>query len=106
MADSGINFAERVRQTIRLEILRCLASAPDYTTTDGPLHAHLVACGLSCSHAALRTLLAGLDDQGLVVGQRAGGENGVWMATLTEAGEDVAAGRSRVPGIARPGPGS
>ena len=106
MLEHRMNFAERVRQECRLQILLGLAEASEYTATEGPLHAHLVQCGLSCSHAALRTLLAGLDESGLVVTQRAGGELGVTLATITENGLDVAAGRSIVPGIARPRPGS
>lgn len=106
MPDPTMNFAEAVRQETRLEILRCLAQAPEYTAADSVLHTHMVARGLTCSHALLRTLLAGLDELGLVVAQRAGGELGIWLSTLTEAGEDVAAGRSRVPGIARPRPGA
>jgi hypothetical protein len=60
MADSGINFAERVRQTIRLEILRCPGERARLHD-DGWARCMRTwwACGLSCSHAALRTLLAG-----------------------------------------------
>ena len=100
------SFSDRMREEARLQVLRCLAAAPEYTATDGLLHAHLLSQGLSCSHAALRTLLAGLDESGLVVTQRAGGELGVTLATITENGLDVAAGRSIVPGLARPRPGS
>ncbi|MER2545906.1 MAG: ArsR family transcriptional regulator [Candidatus Accumulibacter phosphatis] len=105
MFEPKMDFAERVRQECRLETLRCLADAPEYTATDGLLHTHLVSHGLSCSHAVLRTILAGLNESGLVVTQRAGGELGVTLATITESGLDVAAGRSIVPGIARPLPG-
>lgn len=99
-------FADRMREESRLEILRCLADAPEYTANDGLLHGHLAACGLSVSHAALRTQLAWLNEQGLAVVQRAGGALGITLATITDAGLDVAAGRSRVPGIARTRPGA
>ena len=50
----------------------------------------------------LHTDLAWLEEQGLVICQqpRAG-----WIVTSTSRGVDVAEGRARVPGIARPQPG-
>lgn len=105
MPEAKIDYSERLRQESRLEILRYLVTVPEYTASDGVLHGHLVSRGLSCSHAVLRSLLAQLNEAGLVVTQRVGGELGVTLATITEAGTDVAAGRSIVPDIARPRPG-
>ncbi|MBL8396136.1 MAG: helix-turn-helix transcriptional regulator [Candidatus Accumulibacter sp.] len=90
----------------RLAILICLSDAPEYTATDGILHGYLVGIGLGESYDAIRSHLAWLDEQGLVIRQTAGGQLGMTLATLTQAGQDVSAGRSQVPGVARPRPRS
>lgn len=48
----------------------------------------------------VKTELAWLAEQGLMMLQEAGS---VRVATLTERGQDVAAGRAVVPGVKRPG---
>ncbi len=102
----NLSFSDRIREETRLAILRCLAEAPEYTAADGLLHGQVNAVGLVCSLAQLRAQMAWLNELGLVVTQRAGGELGITLATLTAMGLDVSSGRARVPGVARPRPGS
>lgn len=100
------SFAERVREEARLQALRCLNDASDYTAPDMLLHDSLLQQGLTISLSGLRVELAWLNEQGLVVTQRPGGATGITIATLTERGSDVARGLSLVPGVARPRPGA
>lgn len=102
----SLSFGDRVREETRLQILRCLAEAPEYTASDGLLHGQVNTVGVVCSLSQLRAAIYWLNELGLLVAQRAGGELGITLATLTSAGIDVAAGRERVPGVARPRPGS
>lgn len=100
-----MNFADKVREEARLQVLRLLADAPDYTAADAPLHKALQAAGVCVAMGSLRVELAWLDEQGMVVTQRPGGALGLTIATLTDRGLDVAQGLSFPPGVARPRPG-
>ncbi|EXI92116.1 MAG: hypothetical protein AW12_00859 [Candidatus Accumulibacter sp. BA-94] len=101
-----MNFGERLREEARLQMLVCLAGAPDYTVADSVLQAALRDQGVSVSLAALRGDLSWLDEQGMLVTQRPGGAMGLTIATLTTRGLDVAHGLSFPPGVARPRPGA
>ena len=95
------DYAENLRQDRPLALLQPLVGAPDY-----PAHAHLLRTALEgfghrVSFDAVRGDLAWLAEQGLVL--VTGGE--IPVATLTVRGEDVARGRSQVPGVARKLPG-
>jgi repressor of nif and glnA expression len=95
------DFASLRREHIRLTILQLLQSAPDYTLHESLISDGLKSLGLGVGRDELRIQLAWLDEQGLIIAQQAG----VWIATLTVRGEDAAAGRVRIPGVARPRPG-
>ena len=101
-----MNFAEAVREAARLQALRTLANAPDYTAADSLLQRALQSEGVAVSMASLRVELGWLNENGFVVTQRAGGATGVTIATLTDRGLDVAHGLSFPPGVARPRPGA
>lgn len=100
-----LSFAERVREEARLQMLRVLVQAAEYTSTDVLLRSALQQQGIALGMAGVRVELAWLNEQGLLVTQRIGGGSGPMLATLTERGADVASGASPVPGIARPRPG-
>lgn len=88
----------------RLGILRILYRRNQFTSNEYSLNDELGGnYGHHVSKDVLHTDLAWLEEQGLVICQqpRAG-----WIATLTSRGADVAEGRARVPGVARPLPGA
>ncbi|ERS04618.1 hypothetical protein Q673_06200 [Marinobacter sp. EN3] len=88
----------------RLGILRILHRRNQFTANEYSLNDELGGnYGHHVSKDQLHTDLAWLEEQGLVICQqpRAG-----WIATLTSRGADVAEGRARVPGVARPLPGA
>ena len=95
------DFAEIERQDLRLCILRFLKEDADYTINESLLHTLVGTMGHAPSRDALRTQIRWLEEQGLV---KVTSPSGVLLPTLTTQGEDVAAGRSRVDGVKRPGP--
>lgn len=86
----------------RLVVLQVLEEDADYAKNETVLQAALSALGHGISGDRLRTELAWLSEQGLVAVEAVAG---MQVAKLTRRGEDVALGRSRVPGVARPRPG-
>jgi hypothetical protein len=97
-----VSFSEHIAADIRLVLLQALEEDPDYSHNEGVLRAALGAVGHGISHDRLRVELAWLAEQGLVTVTDAAG---LQVARLTARGEDVALGRTRVPGVARPRPG-
>lgn len=95
------DYAENLRQDRRLALLQTLVGAPDYTAHGHLLRTALEGFGHRVSFDAVRGDLAWLAEQGLVL--LTGGE--IPVATLTVRGEDVARGRTQVPGVARKLPG-
>lgn len=83
----------------RRAILYALAVAPGACLPLTALRQQLELIGYTLAMDRLRTDLAWLAEQGLA-------ERGEQLARLTERGADVAQGRARVPGIARPQPGA
>lgn len=96
-------FAEILSQDRRRAILCLLNEAPDYAANDSVLHAAMQEIGHHCSRDAVRTELSWLKEQGLVTTEEMLGGK-VLVATLTERGGDVQAGRATVPGVKRPSP--
>lgn len=102
-------YAALLAETARLAVLQVLAEAAEYRHNEHVIRGALEALGLSPSADALRAHLAWLEQQGLVAVEclappRGGGPD-LRIGRLTERGADVAAGRARVPGVARPRPG-
>lgn len=89
----------------RLSILRSLAS-PDSggKANDSILHTIVVNAGIASSRDQIKTALAWLKDQDLVVLDCL--ETGTCVAAITQRGLDVAAGHTTVPGVQRPSPSS
>lgn len=96
-----MSYQDIVRADQRLSLLQALAEDPDYSHNEHVLAALLQSLGHGVSRDQLRTELSWLAEQGLIKLDQAE----LYVARLTARGEDVAQGRSRVPGVARPRPG-
>jgi hypothetical protein len=97
-----MNYAKLVAEDMRLVVLRVLAEDADYSHNEYVLQRMLGRFGHNVSFDRLRSELAWLAEQNLVTTATAGE---IWVAKLTRRGADVAAGRTIVPGVQRPGPG-
>ena len=97
-----MNFADLKNEQIRLTILHLLTTAPGYEANDSELGGLVRTFGHKISHDALRTQLAWLAEQGLLIVETVSGARQV--AKLTLRGEDAAYGRAIIPGVKRPGP--
>ena len=95
-------FADSLRETRRLTLLRILAEQKGYFANSSILHAGLMHLGVQSDRDDVLTDLHWLKDQGLVSMVEA--TPGVHVATLTTRGDSVAKGHTIVPGIQRPGP--
>lgn len=93
-------FAEFIRQDIRLVILRLLVDMTAYRANSSVLTMALDSYGHTLSRDQVKTELHWLAEQGALTLEDVGP---VLVATLSERGQDIAAGRARVPGIKRPG---
>ena len=102
-------YAAMFAAAVRLAVLQVLAEAGEYRHNEHVIRSALEVFGIAPSADALRGHLAWLDEQGLVAVEYVvaprDGDPGLCAARLTERGADVAAGRARVPGVARPRPG-
>ena len=96
-----MSYLETVQEHLRLTILRLLSEDPDYTLNDSILTDLTGEYGFTPSRDKVRTELAWLKEQGLVIIDN---DPGITIATLTERGLDVAKGRVIVPGVKRPSP--
>lgn len=93
-------FAEFIRHDIRLVILRLLVDMTAYRANSSVLTMALDEYGHTLSRDQVKTELHWLAEQGALTIEDVGP---VLVATLSERGQDIAAGRARVPGIKRPG---
>ena len=84
-----------------LAILRLLHRSAEYRTNEFILIDWLEALALACSKGSLRELISRLERQGLLRTDRL---DGLLIAILTEAGADVALGRTTCDDILRPTP--
>lgn len=97
-------FADFMGEHVRLSVLRLLDGAPGYSANDSILTQSVEQLGLSCTRDQMRGHLSWLGEQRLV--NLLVPAAGVTVATLTERGSDVAKGKSHIPGVQRPSPGS
>ncbi|AVP97915.1 hypothetical protein C7S18_12210 [Ahniella affigens] len=89
------------REERRLNILRLLDRANAFRATASVLYAQLDAMGDPGSRDDVATDSQWLHEQGLVVAEQVA--DGVTLLTLTERGQDVVSGKTRVPGVKRAG---
>jgi hypothetical protein len=87
----------------RLKILQILREAVAYTLTETVLRGSLEAAGYPVSVSDLRADFVHLRDRDCIHTDMPAG---VWIATLTRTGGDVAQGLEEVDGVAKPGPGA
>lgn len=98
-----MSYANVVAADRRLTILKLLADSDGYAANEYLLQSALEGFGHAVGQDRLRTELAWLAEQSLVVVLDVAQVN---IAKLTARGGDVVAGRTSVPGVKRPGPGS
>lgn len=96
-----MSFADLVTSDIRLVILRALEQDLGYSHNESIIHAILEKFGHKCSRDHVRTQLSWLQEQGLVTLDDV---SGIYVATITQRGADVATGAATVPGVKRPSP--
>lgn len=98
-----LSYQDEVAADIRLRMLQLLASLPEYTCSLSALGTALCARFGHCLGAdRLGAEATWLDELGLVMKRPVGS---TWILVLSIRGQDVAKGRSEVPGVARPAPG-
>jgi repressor of nif and glnA expression len=95
-----MSYRDLVEADMRLVILQVLEEDPDYSHNERILQAALERVGHGISSDRLRTELRWVEEQGLVTID----DVGLFVVKLTHRGEDVALGRARVDGVARPRP--
>jgi len=96
-----MSYEDIVTADRRLAILQSLHGMTGNTANDVVLLGMLSQQGHRIGRDRLRTDLAWLEEQGLIVGQQPGG---IWIATLSARGYDVAEGTAHAPGVAHPRP--
>ncbi len=98
-----MSLAHLISGNIRLILLRAMEEAPGYKLNESILHTVVGRFGHNVSRDVIKTELAWLREQGLITTEDV---IGYYVATLTQRGADVAAGRATVPGVERPSPRS
>lgn len=96
-----MSYADTLSAHLRLTVLRLLAEQPEYALNEAVLRDLVIPFGFLPSRDQLRTQLTWLAEQGLITREDL---SGLWVATITPRGEDVAMGRVEQPGVKRPGP--
>jgi len=96
-----MSYQDHFAKHVRIAILRVLDAAPGCRANSSILHSAVDELGLTASRDQVKGEIAWLAEQGLLTVVDHGG---LLVASLTERGADVAAGRAVVPGIQRPTP--
>lgn len=94
-----MSFTDHVQADRRLVLLRVLLESAAYTANEFMLQSMAERFGHVASADLIRTDLAWLKEQGLIVLDNVAD---VYIARLSARGEDVARGRIEVPGVKRP----
>ena len=95
------DFAVHLAEDRRLVILRILLESAAFKANEYLLQSMVERFGHVVSGDRIRTDLAWLAEQGLVALDDVAG---VKIACLVQRGEDVARGRTEVPGVKKPSP--
>ncbi|CAB3834670.1 hypothetical protein LMG26858_00874 [Achromobacter anxifer] len=93
-------FSDFLRHDQRLVLLRLLAEMPSYRANSSVLAIALERYGHAMTRDQVKTELRWLEEQGLLSIEDL---DTVLVAALRERGQDVATGRTTVPGVKRPG---
>lgn len=95
-----MSFEAHLKEEMRLVILRLLNELPSYRGNSSTLHSGLNHWGLSFSRDQVKTELYWLKEQGCIEVEM--DNPAVVVVKLTERGQDVVEGRTRIHGIKRP----
>jgi len=95
-------YNDFLREQRRLVILRLMSEQAGYRSNSSIIYAGLQHLGVHASRDDVVTDIAWLTDQGLALSEEA--VTGVWVASLTARGLDVATGNAACPGVAKPSP--
>jgi hypothetical protein len=95
------NLGDVLAADRRRVILAMLAGDDDYSLNDTVLKQAMAAVGHKIGRDQVQADLVWLEQHGLLRITKP--DAAIWVATLTEAGQEVAEGRPH-PGIARPAP--
>jgi hypothetical protein len=95
-------YGDLVNEHLRITILLLLKDQNDYALNESLLLDLVGNFGFAPSRDKLRTQLSWLAEQDLI---KLSGVPHCQVATLTARGDDVAHGRTTVPGVKRPRPG-
>lgn len=98
-----MNFNQLRTRQIRAEIVQLLENSDGYVESEGLLQAALGLRGLQVSIDKVKTELRWLEEQGLLTVDLADSDIAL-VARITSRGVDVALGRARIDGVARPRP--
>lgn len=98
-----MSYREHFASHLRLAILRLLAELPGFRANSSLIADAASSLGLAATRDTVRGELAWLAEQGFVTTEDV--RPGLVVATATERGLDVAAGRAITPGVQRPTPG-
>lgn len=96
-----ISYADTLRRHRRLTILRALAGAPGYSANESVVATICDQWRVTGTRDQVRTELGWLADQGFVANETIGD---YLIATITQAGLDVATGRRIHPDVEKPAP--
>ena len=95
-----MSFERHLEEHRRLSILRVLA-AGGYSANESLIRDVVESHGVAATRDQVRGAIAWLAEQQLVTSETIAG---LVIATLTQRGHDVAAGRAAYPGVKRPSP--
>ncbi|MCK5772006.1 ArsR family transcriptional regulator [Algiphilus sp.] len=97
-----MSYSAFIVEHARLCVLRTLTESAGYQSNSSILRDQLQAYALKLSRDQLDSVLAWLEEQGLVKLEPMGS---VKVVVITSRGHDVAEGTAIVPGVRRPSPG-
>ena len=97
-----VTQVESWRAHLRTAILRVLERSPGRSANDSVIKDAVHGLGFGATRDQVRTELGWLADQGLVTVEQL---TSLTVATITEAGEEVATGMRTVDGVKRPSAG-
>jgi len=96
-----MSYNQLIAKAVRLALLQILEKDPNYSHNEYILQTVLEQLGHGLSSDRIRTECRWLEEQGLLILEDV---SGVLVARIKQRGVDVALGRSRIDGIARPRP--
>ncbi len=95
-------FAEQLQEDRRLALLRVLSEQPSHSMNSSNLDKWLRHIQMPGTRADTLDALRWLHDQALIRLRPLPDIEGLYVAELTGAGDDIASGRDVHPGVARP----